>query len=128
MGSANSNRRKIENEIFFRQSNERVAKGFVGLKQTALEEGDKQWADQADEPITFFCECSDENCKKHVKLKPSEYLNLRKNEKQFIIFPGHDTPAIEHKVKSKSGLQVVEKCSIPNKNVIDLKPTDIKNN
>jgi len=127
MSKLSSDKRKIENEIFFRQSNEKVAKGFDELRQVAEEENSAQWAKEADEPIAFFCECSDEICQKRVWLKPSEYLGLRKNKKQFIIFPGHDIPKIERKVKSKPSFQVVEKYTVPDKKVTSLKPTDVDN-
>lgn len=127
MNKLSSDKRKIENEVFFRQNNEKVAKGFNELKQIAEAEHDKEWVNQADESIGFFCECSDENCRKRVELKPSEYLSLRKNRKQFIIFPGHDIPNLERKVKSKSTFQVVEKYTVPDKPVDNLKPTDINN-
>jgi hypothetical protein len=127
MSNIGSDKRKIENELFFRQNNEKIAKGFNELKQIAEAENDKPMASKADEPIAFFCECSDENCRTRVKLKPSEYLSLRKNKKQFILYPGHDIPKLERKIKTRSLFQVVEKYFVPKKNVDKLKPTDVNN-
>jgi hypothetical protein len=61
MASPLSDRRQIENEVVFRQANEKAQKALKQLKKVAHEESDLQWAELSDAGFDFYCECSDEN-------------------------------------------------------------------
>lgn len=104
-----SERRLAENEVFFREANQNISKGFKELKDIANEEGDEEWAKNADEPINFYCECSNIKCRERIGLKPSEYENIHKNSSQFAVLPGHNIPEIERIVNSSENYLVVEK-------------------
>lgn len=112
-----SDRRLAENEVFFRQSNEKIAQGFVELKEMAEAEGHSDWLDDTDQPVQFFCECCDEDCRKRIEMKSSKYLELHKNSSQFIVLPGHDVAKIEHVLKAGKDYTIVEKYITPPKKV-----------
>lgn len=105
-------RRLVENELIFRQSNERVAKGFINLKHVAAAEA-ADWLPDVNAPFLFYCECSNMNCRERIKLKPEVYLKLHKNRSQFVILPGHALPEIERTVRSDKKFVVVEKFIAP---------------
>lgn len=109
MSSAVSKRRMAENEVVFREYNEKVQKGFDDLAKIAKEEGHAELAVQDDKPLHFFCECSDENCHKRILLKPSAYNEMHANRKRFVIIRGHETDSIEKVVQKKSTFNLVEK-------------------
>jgi len=128
MGSPLSDRRQIENEVVFRESNERVQKELEDLKKIAEEEHDEFWAQDSDKYFDFFCECSDENCRQPISLKPSLYKEIHNNRNQFIIIPGHQAVAIEKIIfESTNDYTVVEKYDTPPEQAEGLKPTDIDN-
>ena len=113
-----------ENEAIFRDSNQKIAKGFSELKGMAQEEGHLDWVLDMDQPVDFYCECSDENCRKRITQKPSDYLNIRKNSSQFILLPGHNIPEIERVVESADNYIVVEKYKTPPRNYGKLNRTE----
>ena len=43
----------------------------------------------ADEPIAFFCECSEEHCHQIVWLTGPEYDRARENASWVALIPGH---------------------------------------
>ncbi len=108
-----SERRLIENEIYFRRPNEKVAKGLVELKKMAEQDGQTWLYPESDDPVGFFCECSDENCRLKIKIKPSKYLELHQNSAQFTLKPGHAIPKIEKTILNTKDYIVVEKFMIP---------------
>ncbi len=112
-----SDRRLAENEVFFRQSNEKIAQGFAELKEMAEAEGHSDWLDDTDQPVQFFCECSDESCRKRIEMKSSKYIELHKNSSQFIVLSGHDVAKIEHVLKAEKDYILVEKYITPPKKV-----------
>jgi hypothetical protein len=104
-----SERRLVENEVFFRRPNQKVAKGFSELQQLAETEGHLDYMVLANQPVGFFCECADEKCRQKINLKPSQYQKLHQNKKQFVVLPGHVTNRIERVIKSTPYYHVVEK-------------------
>jgi hypothetical protein len=109
MKHGKSARRLAENELFFRDMNDNVVQGFANLQQIAVEEDDTKWLPNVDQPIKFFCECSDMKCEERIELKPSRYKELHQNTDQFIVLPGHNDPDIERIIKSSKHYLVVEK-------------------
>lgn len=122
-----SDRRLAENEVFFRQSNEKIAKGFVELKELAESQGHTKWLPDADPEIKFYCECSDENCRKRIKLKSEAYQQLHKKRSHFLVLSGHHTPKIERVVRTESNYLVVEKYITPPDHVDTLHTTNLDN-
>ena len=87
--------RVAENEILFRQVNERI-----------LEiEGDGWRVD----PVDFMCECGDVQCTRVVQLAVDEYERLRSDPTHFGVIPGHEIPEIETVVEQHPHYLVVRK-------------------
>jgi hypothetical protein len=127
MGSPLSDRRQIENEVVFRQVNEKAQKGLKQLKQVAKEENDQHWAQQSDEGFDFYCECSDENCRIRITQKPSVYEEIHNNRNQFILYPGHQVDALEKVTLEDSNYIVVEKYETPPEQAEGLTATSVNN-
>ncbi len=109
MSNSTSDRRLAENEVYFKQSNEKVNKDLEKLKKLAESDGNHDLLIDFNQPFHFFCECADEKCHQRVKLTTSEYRKSRKNNKQFILAVGHDLKGIEKVQKKKKDFVVVEK-------------------
>jgi hypothetical protein len=122
-----SQRRQAENEVIFRGINEKVSTELVAIKDTAEEEGLSDLVPEIDLPVLFYCECSDENCRLRISLKPSIYAELHKNRSQFIVLPGHEVPTIEKIIYKNENYLVVEKNIVPPKSDGNLNPTTISN-
>lgn len=106
-----SERRLVENEFHFKRPNEKLAKGLEELRKMAVEDKQSDW--YPDDPIKFFCECSDINCRERIRLKPEKYLKLHQNSNQFVLLPGHAIPKIERTIKNENNYIVVEKYISP---------------
>lgn len=100
-----------ENEVAFRQYNERVSAGYGELEKIASEDGQRAYGARADggQPLHFYCECSDENCQRRLQLTLDRYTAIHANRRRFVIIPGHETKAIERVVSEHDGYVVVEK-------------------
>lgn len=121
-----SERRLAENEVFFRQSNSKVVQGLKKLEQIAKEDGQHDMVAHIDVPIQFYCECSNEQCRQRITMKPSTYSDLHKNGKQFLLKPGHDIPKIERVVREEADYIVTEKYKTPPSHAEKLHSTDIE--
>jgi len=121
--SANE-RRQAENEVIFRQANEKVSRMLDEIKEAAQSEGEDKLAPEKDIALHFLCECADENCMERIIIKQSTYKNLHRNSSQFIVLPGHVQPSIEQIVRSSKNYVVVEKYMTPPKTTSKLKKTD----
>lgn len=102
-------RQMAENEVVFREYNERIQKGFDELTRLALEEGRSDLVFEDDLPLQFYCECSDENCRERILLKPSEYAQIHDKRTRFIVVKGHQTDAIERVVGETTRYSIVQK-------------------
>ncbi|MBA2279439.1 hypothetical protein H0V99_03315 [Candidatus Saccharibacteria bacterium] len=127
MGKELSERRQIENEVVFRQANERVQKELVGLEKMAAEEGYTSLPENDDISLHFYCECSDENCRERIIMKLALYNEFHSNRKQFLISPDHETLGIERVILKDSNYTVVEKFATPPETAVKLQHTDIVN-
>ena len=87
-------RRLAQNEILFRQINERLAGGYDDSLPPVLE---------------LVCECSDRECLKVLSIETAEYEWLRQNPRHFAVLPGHEAPAVEDVVERHELFVVVEK-------------------
>jgi hypothetical protein len=116
-----------ENQVVFREHNEKVQKSFDELDAIAKDEGAEPISLDADTPLYFYCECSDENCRKRIKVTPSDYNKIHSARNRFVIFCGHEVPKIEDVTSKKVEYCVVTKHEIPPQSADTLNPTDVHN-
>ncbi len=96
-------KRRAENEVVFRQRNEAIKKLAKDVLITVY---------KADLPLQFICECSSEDCHEAIEMSAKEYEEARKNNRQFVIKPGHEHLDIEQ-VVHHDDYTVVEKFEQP---------------
>jgi hypothetical protein len=90
-------RRLTENELLFREVNERIddVGSQLGGQDTTYE---------------FLCECSDPECVERVSLTIAQYRRLRSRPVLFVLVKGHEITAIERVVEEIApGIVAVEK-------------------
>ena len=88
--------RKAQNEVWFRELNER-------LEQRALERVGPG------EPFRIVCECALEECTAEIRIAPPEYESVRSDPTRFILAHGHADPAVERVVSRTDGYEIVMK-------------------
>lgn len=120
-------RRMVENEVVFRRYNESVQERFDELEKIAKEDGQESIISRDDLPLQFYCECSDENCRKRVQIRPSRYNEIHIQRDRFVVVPGHETLTIEMIVGKEADFYIVEKFTTPPENVEKLQKTDVQN-
>jgi|AntRauTorckE6833_2_1112554.scaffolds.fasta_scaffold00630_3 hypothetical protein len=125
--STNASRlRQVENEVVFREANERVVEGLDSLDKMADTEGYTEIPDKEDLQLHFYCECSDENCRERIVMKLSEYDDLHNNRKLFIVMPEHEVKEIERIKDANDEYAVVEKRLEPSETAEKLQSTPTK--
>lgn len=127
MSNPLSERRMIENQAVFRRYNEQVQQNFEKIKEVAAETNQEYLIPDDDTPLHFYCECSDENCRERIQMKPSEYSRIHKNRKQFVILNGHEIDTIEQVVLKEKDFWVVKKFVKPSETARLLQPTTADN-
>lgn len=113
MKNSLSERRMIENEVVFRQYNERIKKGFDRIKQIAQEDKQEHLLVEHNLQLSFYCECCDNDCKQRIKLMQRRYTEIHKKRDRFIVIPGHQNTDIERVVSTHRTYCVVEKYVMP---------------
>jgi hypothetical protein len=117
----------LENESMFRKYNEQVNKGLDReIKKENKLKGSSN-VNNLDEPLHFYCECSDEDCHERIVMKPSLYGKIHKNRKRFIVIPDHNVVTIEKRISVNKKYVVVEKYEKPPENPLQLNETTIDN-
>jgi hypothetical protein len=116
-----------ENEVVFRQYNESIQRGLDDLETVAAEDGQETHIDAGDMPLHFYCECSDENCKQRVILRPSDYNEIHKRRDCFVLVCGHEMPEVERVIRKGDGYCVTQKYLPPPKSADQLRPTPTSN-
>lgn len=130
MVGKSSERRLAENEVVFRQLNEQVQKGIEQTNQLATEHKQPEYKikDGPDAPpLQFYCECSDENCSKRIKINLHEYRQIHKVRNHFMLVPGHEVLAVERLIREAPKFNVVEKYRTPPEEVSELHVTTADN-
>lgn len=117
----------LENEAVFRRYNERVQHNFREIITQAREAGQEYLVKTDDTALHFYCECSDENCRDRIQMKPSLYDKIHLNRRHFIVLPGHDTVVVERVVRYKPKYSIVEKDALPPETAKVLSPTGVDN-
>jgi hypothetical protein len=82
-----------KNELAFRKLNEEI------------ERLSERWHHEV---LDAFCECGDPECFSHLLLPPAVYERIR-DERHFLVLPGHEIPDVESVVERHQGFFVVEK-------------------
>lgn len=127
MNNSFSERRLAENEVYFREHNENVQKGFDEINRIATEQGDDPHIYDSMMLLAFYCECSDEKCDKRVELSLDDYNTIHQNNKAFVIVPGHEVVEYEHVIYKKKEFYVVEKYVAPPETAETLNSSDVDN-
>lgn len=127
MSVSNSERRQIENEMIFRQSNEKVAKALDSLDALHAEYGNLDLMRDEDLKLEFKCECSDENCTVRIAMKLSVYTSIHADRKTFVIVPGHQVDSIEEVVDETPDYVVVKKKELVPEPTDGLNRTSVNN-
>lgn len=91
----NREERIAENDILFRQVNERIREL----------ERDRWRAEEID----FMCECGDASCTRVIRLNVGEYERLRSDPTLFAVLPGHQIEDVEDVVETHPNYLVVKK-------------------
>jgi hypothetical protein len=88
-------RRLAQNEVLFREVNERV-------RDVASQLGD-------DGGYEYFCECANKDCTFRVPLRIADYEAIREDPRQFVVLPEHFTPEVEILVGQTDTYWIVRK-------------------
>lgn len=89
-------RRIGENEVLFREVNERVARLSDSMQATT-------------ELTGFLCECGNESCHLRIEMTLGEYERLRAEPTHFAIAPSHEVPNVEAVIAEYDRYWVIEK-------------------
>ena len=89
-------RRLAENEVAFREINERLRDEVEAIAG-------------ADATFNVLCECSSPACAVRIKVTPAEYESIHADAAQFIVALGHSAPVIETVVGGTDLYDVVRK-------------------
>ncbi|HSX01201.1 MAG TPA: hypothetical protein VLF67_03070 [Candidatus Saccharimonas sp.] len=102
-------RRIIENEVLFRGRNESMQQRVKELTKMANHGVEDESAEEADQPLYFYCVCADEKCRQRIMLTMGEYQRLHRNRKRFMVIKGHEIKEAERVVMEAPAFFVVEK-------------------
>lgn len=89
----------VENEMHFRQQNEKLVAKLAGLDEGLL----------GVRAIELLCECSAIHCVALVTIPLTDYFRVNSEKNQFVIRPLHNLPDIEDVIEKHDGWWVVEK-------------------
>ncbi len=97
-----------ENEVLFREVNERVS----------------TLSDRfgPDVPYEFLCECANADCTFRITLATAEYESVRADAKQFVVLPMHYTPEVETLIVEHDTHWIVRKTGETGEYVEELDP------
>jgi hypothetical protein len=89
-------RRIGQNEVLFREVNERVARLSDSMQATT-------------ELTAFLCECGNASCQERVEMTLGEYERVRAESTRFAIVPGHEILDVEAVIAKHDRYWVIEK-------------------
>lgn len=124
MSQSLQEKRWVENELVFRQYNERVVKDLDTTRALAEETNQRDFVKGFDNlSLLFYCECSHEDCHERIPLSPKEYTDRHQNKSQFLLKPGHNIPKVERIVYDGGYYIIAEKFISPPAKADKLNPT-----
>lgn len=88
-------RRIGQNEVLFREVNERIERLSQSLQST--------------DSISILCECGNSSCADQIEVSLSEYERVRQDPTLFFVRPGHALSDVEHIVERHGEHNVVRK-------------------
>lgn len=88
--------RAARNELVFRTVNEQIME-ITERFATLLTD------------VDVVCECTDPSCVGTIRVRTSEFLEIRETEADFIVLPGHEQLDVEHVVGRHEDYLVVRK-------------------
>ena len=89
--------RLAQNEVLYRSVNERLEPVNESLEASLKL------------PSEWVCECADAGCTTRIRATVTEYESVRAHARQFLVYPGHVDPSVEHVVRGNERFTVVEK-------------------
>jgi len=122
-----SQRRLAENEVIFRLYNESVQQRIDAFNKEAAEQGAAPLEIRGEEPLYFYCECSDESCNKRIRITLNDYNRIHKARDMFTIICGHEIKEFEDVIAQEEGYCVAKKHAPPPQQVKRLNPTELDN-
>jgi hypothetical protein len=96
-----SQRRLVENEQIMESLNRRL--------EERVDEIRTETGAPDSEPVRFFCECSDLQCRGRIALTPERFERIHRDPALFILLPGHENASIETVVDTWGDHVVVRK-------------------
>lgn len=90
------NERIARNEASFRELNDRL-------------DSDVHRGNTEPDFAGFVCECGNEDCDTTIRVALDSYAEVRRDDKLFMIVPGHEVPGAEDVVDERNGYVVVRK-------------------
>ena len=92
-------RRLAENEVLFREVNERT------------KDVNERWSGRpaAAPPFQIVCECGQPDCALPLQVGADVYEEVRAHGARFLVARGHERPDVERVVAEHEGINVVEK-------------------
>lgn len=78
----------------------------------------------ADQVLSFVCECGRLGCTEMISLSVSEYQAVRSSGRRFIVRPDHVAEQAERVVERQDGYVVAEKTGIAGERAEQLDPRD----
>lgn len=130
MSKTTPTRHLAENEVIFRERNERLQKSIEHLNDMADQHGqpDDAYQDDSNATLSFYCECSDEKCTERIPVKYEDYKAIHKNRKHFVVVKGHQVGSIESAIKEEAEYVVVQKnIELPTYTSDELNTTELSN-
>ncbi|PLS81783.1 hypothetical protein CYG49_01415 [Candidatus Saccharibacteria bacterium] len=122
-----SARRLAENEVYFRERNRAIEEQYKQIKEIAKEDGQESLIHDDDLVLQFFCECSDEDCRKRIPLRRSQYDQLHKNNNVFVVVCGHEIPEYEFVIERGEDYCIIRKKNEPPLSASKLNPSPVSN-
>jgi len=113
MNESIAKRKQAQNEVYFRNQNQKVQIGFDVINDIALQQGDAPFSYDKTMPLFFYCECSDENCIKRLSIRLDRYNSIHEDKRAFVIAPNHQVVEIETVTKRTGKYWIVEKIIAP---------------
>ena len=89
--------------------NERTHGGLTAVNDLAREHRQPEFSIGDDLPLLFYCECSNPECTKRIRMSYREYGGAHRTKLNFIVVPGHENKAIERVVAKYRLYNVVRK-------------------